>query len=285
VAVSFGTVCLALLANGEPEPEAAIEYAMRLVERDGGRLCATLVVPPLVLPALSHSGYSVATQMLRVIEKENLARKEQAESKAAKIRAEAERRGATAFVEILSAAYDPPSPHLRCRARVSDLCVMAGPSSTDPQQREIVVEMLFGAGVPLLLTPAEWRVRDKTRRAVVAWDGSRVAARAVRDSLPLLAETEVVEIVSIVGEKDIGHEASAADLEQHLSRHCNAVSVCVLPASGDGVAATLMEQVRHFGADLLVMGAYGHSRLREFILGGATRDMLAEIETPTLMSH
>ena len=283
--MSLRTVCLALLANGEPEPEAAIDYAMRLVERDGAHLSATLVVPPLVLPALSYSGYSAASQMLMVIERENLARKEQAELEAAKIRAEAERRGASALVEILSAAYDPPSPHLRRRARVSDLCVMAAPPSTEPQQREIVIEMLFGAGTPLLLTPAKWRQQGRIHKVVVAWDGSRVAARAVRDSLPLLAEAETVEIVSVVGEKDITQEASASDLEQHLGRHCDAVAACAVPAGADGVTAALLEQVRRSGADLLVMGAYGHSRLREFILGGATRDMLAQIEVPTLMSH
>ena len=283
--MSLGTVCLALLANGELEPEAAIEYAMRLVERDGGRLSATLVVPPLILPALSYSGYSAATQMLMVIERENLARKEQAELKAAKIRAEAERRGASVSVEILSAAYDPPSPHLRRRARVSDICVMAAPPSTEPQQRELVVEMLFGAGVPLLLTPAKWPKAGEIHKALVAWDGSRVAARAVRDSLPLLAEAKTVEIVSIVGEKDIAEEASASDLEEHLTRHCNVAAANVLPAGVGGVAATLLEHARRSDADLLVMGAYGHSRLREFILGGATRDMLAQIEIPTLMSH
>jgi nucleotide-binding universal stress UspA family protein len=279
------TVSLALLASGESDNASTISYAMGMVERAGAHLSATIVVPPLLLPALSYSGSAIATQMLTIIEQENLSRREQADETAASLQSEAKKRRVSASVEIFSAAYDPPTPHLLRMVRVSDICILSAPQPETSQQREILIDLLFGAGVPLILTPPEWKRAHKVHKAVVAWDGSRVAARAVRDSLALLAEADAVEIISVHGEKDIDGEASAADLAQHLKRHCRAVSAHGLPVDVDGVAATLSAHARRSGADLLVMGAYGHSRLREFVLGGATRDRLAQVEIPTLMSH
>jgi len=279
------TISLALLAEGEADPASTVAYALGLASRAGAHLRATVVAPPLLLPALSYSGYAVATQMLTIVERENLARREQAEAIAALIRSEAQKLGASASVEALSAVPDPQRPHLLSIARLSDVCVLSAPQPGATLQRDLLIDLLFGAGVPLIVAPAEKMAAAKPRKAVVAWDGGRVAARAVRDSLPLLAEAETVEIVSVHGEKQIDDEPSAADLAEHLRRHCAAVSARALPLDVDGVAATLRAHVRHCGADLLVMGAYGHSRLREFVLGGATRDVLAQVEVPTLMSH
>jgi nucleotide-binding universal stress UspA family protein len=103
--------------------------------------------------------------------------------------------------------------------------------------------------------------------------------------MPLLAAAEMVEVVSVLGEKDIAAEASGADIARHLARHCPEVCVNVLPVGEDGVAATLFAHGILTRADLMVMGGYGHSRLREFILGGVTRDTLARTDIPTLLSH
>ena len=163
--------------------------------------------------------------------------------------------------------------------------MVSAPPPGATQQRDLVIDLLFGAGVPLIVAPAQGASVQPPSRIVIAWEGGRVAARAVRDALPLLAKAETVEIVSVHGEKPIEGEAPGADLAEHLKRHGVAVSTHALPVGVDGVAATLRGHVRHRGADLLVMGAYGHSRLREFILGGATREALANVEVPILMSH
>jgi len=91
--------------------------------------------------------------------------------------------------------------------------------------------------------------------------------------------------VSVVGEKDIGTEASGSDIARHLARRCREVSVNVLPVGEHGVAATLFAHGILTRTDLMVMGGYGHSRLREFVLGGVTRDTLARTDIPTLLSH
>jgi nucleotide-binding universal stress UspA family protein len=162
---------------------------------------------------------------------------------------------------------------------------MLAPPSTEPQQRDILIDMLFGSGVPLLLVPANWNKPGPIRKAIVAWDGGASAVCAVRGALPLLADAELVEIVSVLGEKDIGAEASGSDIGRHLARHCREISINALPVGDDGVAATLFAHGLSTRADLMVMGGYGHSRLREFVLGGVTRDTIARTDIPTLLSH
>jgi len=279
------TISLALIANSDPDPAAAVRYALDLAGRTRAHLFVRIGVPPLMIPTLGYPMRGAASQMQAIIEEENVERTEQAEQMALMIRTEAERLGAIASVEVLSAAYDPLAPHLMRMARVSDVCIALAPPSTEPQQRDIVIDMLFGSGVPLLLIPANWNKPSPTRKAIVAWDGGAAAARAVRDALPLLVDAELVEVVSVVGEKDVGAEASGSDVARHLARHCREVSVNVLPVRDDGVAATLFAHGILTRADLVVMGGYGHSRLREFILGGMTRDALARTDIPTLLSH
>ncbi len=282
--MALGTVALVWLAAPGPDPASSFRYALDLACQNKARLRAIFAVPPLAMPALGYSGYAAATQMLMYVEQENVARRQDAEAKALALQAEGEKLGLDVSVDILSAAYDPATPHLLRLAGVSDLCVMSAPLASEPAQHDLLVDMLFGAGAPLLLVPEDWRGNSSVRLAIVAWDGSRAAARAVHDALPLLCAAEAVEIVCVQGEKDLG-ESAAVELQRHLARHCKAVSVAILPHSGGGVAAALREHARRRDAHLLVMGAYGHSRLREFVLGGATREMLTHIATPTLMSH
>jgi nucleotide-binding universal stress UspA family protein len=279
------TLSLALIANSDPDPTAAVRYALDIAGRARAHLYARIGVPSLLIPTLGYPMHGAASQMQAMLEEEDVERRERAEQMAAMIRTEAERLGAIASVEVLSAAYDPPTPHLRRMARVTDVCMTPAPPSTEPQQRDILIDMLFGSGVPLLLVPAHWERRGPIRRAIVAWDGGASAARAVRDALPLLADAESVEVVSVLGEKDIGAEPSGSDIARHLARHCREVSVNVLPVGDDGVAATLFAHAAATRADLMIMGGYGHSRLREFILGGVTRDTLARADIPTLLSH
>ena len=273
------TISLGLIAASDPDPAAAVRYALDLAGRSRAHLLARIGAPPLVIPP-----YPIASPMDNAIERENIARKAQAEQIAMTVRAEAESLGVIASVEVLSAAFDPPAYDLMHMAHVSDVCTMLAPSN-EPQHRDILVDMLFGSGVPLLLVPANWNKPGPIKKAIVAWDGGSSAARAVRDALPLLADAEMVEVVSVLGEKDIAAEASGADIARHLARYCREVSVNVSPVRDDGVAATLFAHGILTRADLMVMGGYGHSRLREFVLGGVTRDTLASTDIPTLLSH
>ena len=121
-------------------------------------------------------------------------------------------------------------------------------------------------------------------RVVIAWYGSAQAARAANDALPFLRAAEAVEIVSVVGEKDLSTSAAGAEFAPHLARHGVNVSVNVLPVVGD-VTEPLRTQVGLFRADMLVMGAYRHSRLQEWFLGGVTQSLLSRSPVPLFLAH
>jgi nucleotide-binding universal stress UspA family protein len=125
------------------------------------------------------------------------------------------------------------------------------------------------------------------RRVLIGWNGSPEAARAVHDALPLMVGAEAVTVVTIDPEGGPGanEEGPGADIARHLARH--GLPVMVRRVTGPAAAAgdLLLNEAADLGADLIVMGAFGHSRLREFVLGGATRTLLAQMTAPVLMAH
>ena len=121
---------------------------------------------------------------------------------------------------------------------------------------------------------------------MVCWDGSRAAARAVADALPVLKKAKQVEIVIISDKPGKNDEVPGADLGQHLARHGLKVDVKRITSPDIDVPSTHPVSTRRIlSADMIVMGGYGHSRLREFVLGGATRGLLESMTVPVLMSH
>jgi nucleotide-binding universal stress UspA family protein len=120
---------------------------------------------------------------------------------------------------------------------------------------------------------------------VVAWDGSRPAARAVADALPFLERAKTVRVLTILNEKELSSESPAAELSRYLERRGIDATPDCIDASGRRIGEILSSYLTSNQADLLVMGAYGHSRVREFILGGATRSMIIKPPLPILLSH
>jgi len=119
----------------------------------------------------------------------------------------------------------------------------------------------------------------------VAWDFSRAAARAVADAMPVLERAKIVRVVTITQEKTIDTKCSSAELIKHFACHGIEVVLDEEKAAGRTVGQTLQEYASAHGLDLLVMGAYGHSRMRDFILGGATKTIVAKPPLPVLLSH
>ena len=119
----------------------------------------------------------------------------------------------------------------------------------------------------------------------MAWDGSAKAARALNDALPLLREAYHVELVSVAGEKDLGRAISGADLALHLTRHGIKVGELTLPVLDGDVAQTLRNHAKLIRADMIVMGAYVHSRLRQMMLGGTTQSLLKKGPVPLFLSY
>jgi nucleotide-binding universal stress UspA family protein len=120
--------------------------------------------------------------------------------------------------------------------------------------------------------------------AAVAWDGGRAAARAVRDAVPILSAVKHVTILCATDDKTIA-PASVGSVQNYLRHHGIAAKAYLFSRADNPIGEALQEEAIEAGAGLLVMGAYGHSRLREFVLGGATRTVLGNRRLPILMSH
>jgi nucleotide-binding universal stress UspA family protein len=232
---------------------------------------------PEILPDPSGQG---ARRFLRIREENE----EAAAAAAAQFEKEAENAGVTvsarAVTITLSGSYD-----LFGRiARRFDLAVV-GQDEPDTEQSETLVAegALFESGRPLIVVPYIHKDGVKLDRVMVCWDGSRPAARAIADAMPLLTRAGQVDVVIV--EKAKSDEMPGADLAEHLARHGLKVSVHRIARGDVDVKDLLLNHAADSAADLVVMGGYGHSRMREFILGGVTRGMLASMTLPTLLSH
>lgn len=171
-------------------------------------------------------------------------------------------------------------------ARRFDLSIVAQaqPESNGPEAL-IVEQALFDSGRPVLVVPYIQSAPFKADRVLLCWDGSRPAARAAADAMPFLSRAKLVEVFIVESGKLKSDEIPGADIAEHLARHNRNVSVTRTTSGDIDVASVILSHAADTGADMLVMGGYGHSRLREFILGGATRDILNSMTVPTLMSH
>jgi nucleotide-binding universal stress UspA family protein len=171
-------------------------------------------------------------------------------------------------------------------ARRFDLAIVgqAEPDKFGPGDM-IAEAALFDSGRPVLIVPYIQRDPVSLERVMLCWDGSAVAARAIADAMPMLSRATMVEVVIGASERARADEIPGADIAHHLARHNLPVEMRRITLAGGDVGETLLSHAADVGATLIVMGGYGHSRLREFILGGATRGILKSMTVPVLMSH
>jgi nucleotide-binding universal stress UspA family protein len=151
----------------------------------------------------------------------------------------------------------------------------------------LIEGLLFDSGRPVNIVPYIQRDGLKLDRVVCCWDGSRPAARAINDALPFLARAQAVELFIVINEntKSDRREILGTRMGKHLARHDIKVEVKTSMAPDVDVASAILSYVADSAATLIVMGAYGHSRVRELVLGGATRGILTSMTVPVLMSH
>ncbi|KAB2866740.1 MAG: universal stress protein, partial [Bauldia sp.] len=169
---------------------------------------------------------------------------------------------------------------------LTDLAVVGqqNPDAPEPMREALIEAILFQAGLPTLLVPYAGVSGFAPERVVVAWNGSAAAGRAVRAAMPLLAMARHV-LVAMVDEGRQPPGEPGADIGAYLARHDLDVTIRNIAAMPSGSGATLLTFAAEEGADWMVMGAYGHSRLLEFLLGGVTRHVLASATLPVLLSH
>jgi nucleotide-binding universal stress UspA family protein len=195
---------------------------------------------------------------------------------------EAAANSAGILFEFRSTDRDPLNV-ITLAARFTDVVVTSQPDPDNPALPDRIVEsLLFSAGCPMLMVPFIGQYSALAKRIMLAWSGTRESARAAHDALPLLKRADEVIVFSVdTGGDDFGAAAFAA----HLARHGVKATPRHTVAKGISVGEAILSAVTDEGAELLVMGAYGHSRMRELVFGGATREIIGAMTCPTLFSH
>ena len=171
-------------------------------------------------------------------------------------------------------------------ARRFDLSIVGQAEPETSEVEEIVAESaLFESGRPLIMVPYIQKAPLKLDRVMVCWDGGRAAARAIADAMPLLRRAGHVDVVIVTDERGKRDQIEGADMGAHLARHGLNVEVTRTALGDIDVADVILSRAADISTDFIVMGGYGHSRLREFVLGGVTRSILRSMTVPVLMSH
>ncbi|MBB2962576.1 universal stress protein [Methylobacterium sp. R2-1] len=260
------------------ETASALGVALSLAGTTGAHLTVQSAARRLTL--VGGSGWGFVNDL---IAQENRRLSARARAIAERAASEATLEGVTCSIEVPALAYPDLVGRLTARARLADLTILDAEAREVDLDRDLIDGVLFASGRPLLVVPTGRDVFS-ARRIIVAWDGSAQAARAANDALPFLRAAEAVEIVSVVGEKDLSTSVAGAEFAPHLARHGVNVSVTNVPVEGDA-AETLRRQVGLFGAEMLVLGAYRHSRLKEWFLGGVTHALLTRPPVPLFLAH
>ncbi len=262
-------------------PNNAIAAALAIAHMFGSELTAAIC--HVEFPDVSDRLVSMLTDIEQVIAK---ARRD-AEIAAADIKRQLSDASSNSYPAVNVISCSSPAvgmvSQLMGRARLSDLVIM--PMSEEPAQRDLAQDLIFASGRPVLLIPDTVAPEITLAVVVIAWDGSRVAARAVADSLPFLRFAKSVRLVELTGDKPLEGASRVEALLHHLSTHDIAAFAETVPADGHSAGHALAAYCSRYHADLLVMGAYGHSRIRDFVLGGATKHFVTDPPLPLLLSH
>ncbi|MBF9196955.1 universal stress protein [Microvirga terrestris] len=258
---------------------SALHYGFSLARQADAHVSIAALSPELTV---THAFISeVATTL---VEEENRRLKGIASELAEQARQDGQAQGVSCTAEAIHRSYPVLATEFAKRARVHDLTIFDAHPDALSFNRGVIEETLFNSGRPLILVPPSFDT-FKISTAIIAWDGSAKAAKAVADALPLLKMTQKVEIVCISREKDLSASVPGAELAPNPTRHEIDCTVTELTAHNGDAGEALRSHASHIRADLIVMGAFVHSRLRQFVLGGVTHTMLNNSPVPVLLSY
>jgi nucleotide-binding universal stress UspA family protein len=267
--------------TGDAPQEFAADYAISLARLFDAHIAGIGFIYEPVIPGTVMGG--IPTDLIEAQREEN--------TRAAKVasdrfEAAASRAGLSAEVRLLDASVAGAADLFGRIARRFDLAVVGQARPQEGASEELLIEgALFESGRPVVVVPHVQTQGVTLDRVLVCWDGSRPATRAIADALPFLRRAKAIDIVAVSGERGKGSELVGTNMARHLARHGLKVELKRLSAGNVDVPAAITARATETGADFMVMGGYGHSRLREFILGGVTRTVLTSSTIPVLMSH
>jgi nucleotide-binding universal stress UspA family protein len=257
------------------------KYAISVAAALQAHLTGVAFIYDPVVP-ISGAGYIPAD----VIETQREDNETAAEAAIKSFNAASDQAGISAEPLMTSASLSGAGDQFARMARRFDLAIVGQAQPDISTMEQIIGEnTLFESGRPMLMVPYIQKTAFKTDNVMICWDGSRTAARALADAIPIIRKGGRVEIVIVASERGKQDEIEGADIGQHLARHGLKVDVHRISGGNIDVGDALLSHAADSGADLMVMGGYGHSRLREFILGGVTRSIFESMTVPVLLSH
>ncbi|CAM5350894.1 Universal stress protein family OS=Afipia felis OX=1035 GN=NCTC12722_01573 PE=3 SV=1 [Afipia felis] len=273
---------ITLKLETDAERDRSLNYAISIAKTFDAHVSAMAFCDPLGYPQ-----YPIPKLPASVIANITEEKEREARAATARFQKAAEENGLSFDHEIVTHRLPHSAAAFAVKARRADLSVIQQAENRDDENEAIIEAALFDSGRPVLIVPYIQRDGLQLDHVVCCWDGSSTAARAVNDALPLLKRASKVEVLIISNEKteDSRHQASGTDIVKHLARHGIEVALKVVPAPDVDVNNAIQSYTGDHGVDLVVMGGYGHSRLREFVLGGVTRSILGSMTTPVFMSH
>jgi nucleotide-binding universal stress UspA family protein len=267
--------------TGAAPQDFAGDYAISLAQLFEAHIAGVGFIYEPVIPGTVLGG--IPTDLIEAQREENT---KSAKAATSRFEAAATAAGLSAEVRIIDASVAGAADLFGRIARRFDLAVVGQARPKEGASEELLIEgALFESGRPIVVVPYVQTQGVTLERVLVCWDGSRPATRAIADALPFLRRAKAIDIVAVSGERGKGSELVGTNMARHLARHGLAVELKRVAAGNVDVPAAIKAQVAETGADFMVMGGYGHSRLREFILGGVTRTILTSSSIPVLMSH
>ena len=267
--------------SGRTPRDFAAEYAISIAATFGAHITGISFVYEPVIPDGTLGG-GVPADLIELQREENSKAANEAVSR---FDAGAKKAGISAETRVLDATFGGAATRFAQIARRFDLAVVGQAQREGGAGDELMIEgALFESGRPIVVVPYIQQRGLTLERVLACWDGSRTAARAIGDAMPLLERAKAVDIV-IVAEERKSEEMTGTNMGAHLVRHGVAATVKRVTKGDIAIEDVLLSYAADSGADFMVMGGYGHSRLREFILGGVTRGILASMTVPVLMSH
>jgi nucleotide-binding universal stress UspA family protein len=265
--------------GGGGSPDVTAGFAISMAKVYDAHVVGVAFVFEPVIPGSLLGG--IPTDLIEVQREENA---KAAEAAVASFQAAAG--GVSAETRLLDASIAGASDLFGRIARRFDIAVVGQAQRDQGVSEELLIEgALFGSGRPVIVVPRTQTQAMALDKVMICWDGSRPAARAIGDAIPLLERAKSIEIVVVTGERDKSGEITGANMKRHLARHGINVEIKRIPAGQVDAQTAILAHAANSGAEFIVMGGYGHSRLREFILGGVTRGILKSMPVPVLMSH
>jgi nucleotide-binding universal stress UspA family protein len=266
--------------SGRAPLDFAADYATSIAATFGAHVTGIAFLYEPVIPDGTLGGVPVDLIELQREENSKIAR-----DAIGRFEAGVKKAGAASETRQLDATFGGAATLFAQVARRFDISVVAQAQREQGATDELIIEgALFESGRPVIVVPYIQKSGLTLERVLACWDGGRTAARAIADAMPFLERAKAVDLV-IVAEERKNDEITGVRMSEHLTRHGVAVSVKRIAKGDLAVQDVILSYAADSGADFMVMGGYGHSRLREFILGGVTRGILNSMTVPVLMSH